>query len=179
MPEDYEFKTTTDPGHPVDPLSEYEQFLRRELPDRVRQQLEVRIESALHPVEEALRGQIVDIVRDTQLDLFQSYMSSFAQNTGNPGRRVRPEEQPEPHPGMVQDQTIAEVSSHQPLVPWSFSLEDELQPYRPEPYFEGVITGFDGLLFDFVPFQEQQTYMDSAYESMPPDLMEDGKTPVL
>ncbi|KAK7747709.1 hypothetical protein SLS62_008955 [Diatrype stigma] len=176
----YEFKTTTDPGHPVDPLSEYEQFLQREHPDRVRQQLEIRIESALHPVEEVLRSQIVDIVRDTQLELFQSYMYSFAQNAGNPGQRVRPEgqEQLEQHPGTVRDQMIAEASNHQPLDPWPFDLEHEPQLYRPEPYFEGDFTGFDGLLFDFSQFQEQQTHIDSAYGSMPPDFTGDGKTPV-
>jgi hypothetical protein len=43
---------------------------------RVRQQLEVRFEEAPNPIEEDLREQLVDIVRDMQLELFDVYKSS-------------------------------------------------------------------------------------------------------
>lgn len=170
---DYEFGTASVPTPPGDPLSEYENFLRQELPDRVRQQLEVRIENALYPVEEALRSQIVDIVRDMQLELFRSYMSSHAQVSSS-----NSEQQPqagEPHEETVtsaQDQTIIQTSG-QPLT-YPEHLAAQLQAYRPEPYFE-EFHGFDGLLFDFGQFQGQQTHADSAYESMPGLLVEDEK----
>lgn len=56
-------------------FAKYEQFLGAELPSRVRQQLEIRIEAALDPLDEfkTLKGQIIDIVRDTQLQLFKLY----------------------------------------------------------------------------------------------------------
>ncbi|KAL6406688.1 hypothetical protein AUP68_09490 [Ilyonectria robusta] len=56
-------------------FAKYEQFLGAELPSRVRQQLEIRIEAALNPLDEfkTLKGQIIDIVRDTQLQLFKLY----------------------------------------------------------------------------------------------------------
>ncbi|KAH6972918.1 hypothetical protein BKA56DRAFT_593014 [Ilyonectria sp. MPI-CAGE-AT-0026] len=56
-------------------FAKYEQFLGAELPSRVRQQLEIRIEAALNPLDEfkTLKGKIIDIVRDTQLQLFKLY----------------------------------------------------------------------------------------------------------
>lgn len=56
-------------------FAKYEHFLGAELPSRVRQQLEIRIEAALNPLDEfkTLKGQIIDIVRDTQLQLFKLY----------------------------------------------------------------------------------------------------------
>lgn len=54
------------PGSPASDITRYEEFLRRELPRRVRGELEVRIEHELGPVEESLKHQLVDIVRDMQ-----------------------------------------------------------------------------------------------------------------
>lgn len=132
-------------------------------------------ENALHPVEEALRSQLVDIVRDTQLDLFQSYISSFSQTSGNPNHQVQSEEQLQQHPTAGQNQTIAEASTR-PLISVE-ELGEQLQPFRPEPFLEGDFSDFNGLLFDFDQFQGLQTYTDSAYESMPADFLEDGKFP--
>jgi len=77
---DYECCTNlTEPGSPDSAsFSLYEQFLRRELPRRVRRELESRIEERLNPIEEGLRGELVEIVRDLQLQLFEMYKSATA-----------------------------------------------------------------------------------------------------
>ncbi|KAG8167489.1 hypothetical protein KVR01_003178 [Diaporthe batatas] len=61
------------PSSPASDITRYEEFLRRELPRRVRSELEVRIEHELSPVEESLKHQLVDIVRDMQQRLFADF----------------------------------------------------------------------------------------------------------
>lgn len=51
----------------------YERYLRRELPRLVRQQLEIAASEASGPLENHLRGQLIEIVRDAQSQLFQRY----------------------------------------------------------------------------------------------------------
>lgn len=51
--------------------------MRRELPGRVRGELEVRIERALIPVEESLKQQLVGIVQDLQVTLFEEFKQSY------------------------------------------------------------------------------------------------------
>jgi hypothetical protein len=61
-------------------LGRYEEFLRQELPSKVRQALESRIEAAAPALlEESLKGQLVDIVHDLQLQLFQTYKATRSQ----------------------------------------------------------------------------------------------------
>lgn len=57
-------------------LARYEEFLRRELPSAVRRELELAVEREFSPVEERLKSQLVEIVRDLQLQLFQTYTRS-------------------------------------------------------------------------------------------------------
>ena len=52
---------------------EYERYLRRELPRSVRQRLEIAASQISGPLENALRAQLVDIVRDCQSRVFQQY----------------------------------------------------------------------------------------------------------
>ena len=51
----------------------YERYLRRELPRLVRQQLEIAASEFSTPLENQLRGQLVEIARDAQSQLFQRY----------------------------------------------------------------------------------------------------------
>ena len=51
----------------------YERYLRRELPRVVRQRLEIAASEFSGPLENRLRGQLIDIVRDSQSQLFQQY----------------------------------------------------------------------------------------------------------
>ncbi|KAF0329289.1 hypothetical protein GQ607_003598 [Colletotrichum asianum] len=71
-----DFGSNADGAEAESAFARYERYLRRELPRKVRQELETRIEQALEPMEENLKSQVVDIVRDAQLSLFQSLVSS-------------------------------------------------------------------------------------------------------
>jgi hypothetical protein len=51
----------------------YERYLRRELPRLVRQQLETAASEFSAPLENQLRGQLIEIVRDAQSQLFRQY----------------------------------------------------------------------------------------------------------
>lgn len=64
-------------------MTGYEQFLKAELPSRVKKELETRVEDAIHcdsgvPYNlaggiESLKNQVVDIVRNAQIQLFEAY----------------------------------------------------------------------------------------------------------
>lgn len=60
-------------------LARCEAFMRRELPGRVRGELETRIERALVPVEESLKQQLVGIVQDLQVRLFEEFKLAYRQ----------------------------------------------------------------------------------------------------
>jgi hypothetical protein len=60
----------------VDELARYERFLRRELPAAVCRELEITVEKELSPVEDQLKNRLINIVRDLQLQLFQTYTRS-------------------------------------------------------------------------------------------------------
>lgn len=51
----------------------YEDFMRRELAKRVRAELESRLEQQWIPIEESLKGQLVEISRDIQLKLLDEF----------------------------------------------------------------------------------------------------------
>lgn len=53
--------------------------MRRELPGRVRGELETRIERALVPLEESLKQQLVGIVQDLQVRLFEEFKLAYRQ----------------------------------------------------------------------------------------------------
>jgi len=60
----------------------YERYLRRELPRLVRQQLEIAASEVSGPLENHLRGQLIEIVRDAQSQLFQRYRGSEPASAG-------------------------------------------------------------------------------------------------
>ncbi|KAJ8125719.1 hypothetical protein O1611_g7920 [Lasiodiplodia mahajangana] len=159
----YEFQTLSDPGHPQDPMMEYEEYLQRELPSRVREQLEIRIEEALDPIEETLRGQIVEIVRDMQLELFRLFRSSIRQ----PDRAsTHGAERVEAQGRMGEQQPEEPI---QPLWANNTSLQSvqdvevQLAALRPEPYLDWDFDDFDGQLFDFGQVTRGTGEDDSAY----------------
>lgn len=57
-------------------LDQYERYLRRELPRLVRQRLEVAVSDISGSLETELRNRLVDIVRDSQSQLFQLYRAA-------------------------------------------------------------------------------------------------------
>lgn len=76
-------------------MKRYAQFLRRKLPSAVQSRLEAQIEQMLQPVEGQLKLQLIELVRDAQLELHQLYV----------GRR-RSNRQPTPPgtPPVLQDE---------------------------------------------------------------------------
>lgn len=171
--QDYDYPGTADAeqnGSPTSEFARYEEFLRRELPTRVRQQLEVRIEEALNPVEESLRGQIVDIVRDMQLQLFEMYKSSRTADAGSgPNRSLEVSNET---PSYGQQVGNPEGTTQQ------WGLEEQLEAFRPPaPYLDNSFTGFDGLLFDFDPLQNQGFTPDEGYGSLPSVETDDKHVP--
>ncbi|KAI0413265.1 hypothetical protein F5X98DRAFT_390999 [Xylaria grammica] len=171
----YEFQTPRDHGHPVDLMTEYEEYLQRELPLRVRQQLEVRVERALDPVEEALRGQLVEIVRDVQLELFQLFRSAIPSVDGQDSRRTlrlnnntNSDEQSEPRNVDQQEPGPADqvVDSTFGGLDVSLNSANALAAWRPEPYLDLDLEEFDGQLFDFQEFMLHTEDNDSAYRTM-------------
>jgi hypothetical protein len=54
-------------------FSQYEEFLTRELPRRVRRELELAVEKELEPIEDRLKSKLVDIVCTCQEKLFREY----------------------------------------------------------------------------------------------------------
>ncbi|KAI1150095.1 hypothetical protein F4825DRAFT_24582 [Nemania diffusa] len=148
----YEFQTLSDPGHPRDLMTEYEEYLQRELPPGVLEQLKIRIEQEFEPVEEELREQIVDIARDMQLELFRSFMSSIRHGGGGSRygaerteitSRVRGQEPNKSTPCPPVNNVALQSPEIRP------SLEDELAAWCPEPYLDLGFDGFDGQLYDF------------------------------
>lgn len=160
-------------------MIEYENFLRHEMPDRVRHQLELRIEEALNPLEETLRGQIVDIVRDVQLELFQSFRASTGppRPNGNSVQEsaaieiddITEEIRDEGHGGTdVRGPAFVSTSTHQPSQPIAgqFSWEEQMQAYQPVPPLDLSFMDFDGELFDFSSLVNVPVAQDSAYGTL-------------
>ncbi|PSR88575.1 hypothetical protein BD289DRAFT_482075 [Coniella lustricola] len=67
-----ESNSSKDNGQPSE-LAQYEAFMRAQLPRRVRCELEQRIAQQLMPIEENLKAQLIDIVRDMQLRLLEEF----------------------------------------------------------------------------------------------------------
>ncbi|KAI1459618.1 hypothetical protein F4805DRAFT_419639 [Annulohypoxylon moriforme] len=188
----YEFRSLRDSGHPADPMVEYESFLRREMPDRVRHQLELRIEDVLNPIEETLRGQIVDIVRDVQLELFQSFRASIG--TAPPNSHSNQEaaiteansttEQIRvseggiiSNPGPASRPTDADLLNQ--LLPGDSSWEEQMQAYQPVPPLDLSSLDFDGELFDFSSLVNIPAVEDSTYGTLSTSQADTNKDPFL
>ena len=69
-------------------LGDYEEYCRRELPRRVRAALEEIVHNESQPMEDSIRNQLLDIIRDCQDRVFSSYRSSSAAgvSVGTPSR---------------------------------------------------------------------------------------------
>ena len=62
-------------------LSNYEEFSRQALPRFFRAALEEAIDKNTQPIEEKLKSQLVDMIRDCQDRVFSTYRSRFPSNT--------------------------------------------------------------------------------------------------
>lgn len=71
------------------PLAEYEEFLLRELPPKVRKGLERELDLQLHGVEADLKGKLIDIFRDANMQLLRTFR--HARCAGDPTAQPNPE----------------------------------------------------------------------------------------
>jgi hypothetical protein len=149
-------------------MVEYEAFLGREMPDRVRHRLELQIEDAWMPIEEALRGQIVDIVRDVQLELFQQFRShnGRAKNDRYGGAAIFETDAvavaAENDSGLqLSEGEVSQAGLRQQQESW----EEHVQAYRPEPYLDFPLDFF-GELYSFEPLINGFGAEDSTYGTM-------------
>ncbi|KAF2677866.1 hypothetical protein K458DRAFT_464501 [Lentithecium fluviatile CBS 122367] len=151
-------------GRPAvtDELARYEQFLRRELPSAVRRELESAVEREFSPVEERLKTQLIDIARDLQLRLFQTYTQSRtaeapsdrhaldSPRATNPAELATTVSAGELHGASELPSVETEPASLEPLPPVGFSSAYE----------------FDAVLFQFDELQDLGAFEDSSYGSM-------------
>jgi hypothetical protein len=65
-------------------LTEYEAYLRRLLPQFVRRDLEMMVNSEIQPIEEQLRSRILQVIEEAQNRVFASYRVGLGPNTELP-----------------------------------------------------------------------------------------------
>lgn len=167
-------------------IARYEEFLRRELPRRVRGELEVRIEAELSPVEESLKRQLVDIVRDMQQRLFADFRRLQGEGDQQRGEgagsealrgedggdvkgkgRATASESPEDlaigtsSSGASLDDLIQDT----PPITTSWAASQPIDVYRqPQPFFD-ELARFDGVMFDLGGGCGDWSWADSGYMS--------------
>lgn len=71
-----------------DKFAQYEEYLGRELPRQVRRRLEDAIDEEMEPIEERLKAQLVDIVKESQADLFRTFQANLSSEVGVPGKTI-------------------------------------------------------------------------------------------
>jgi hypothetical protein len=75
-------------------LADYEEYCRRELPLLFRASLEERIQNESQPIEENIRNQLMDIIRDCQDRVSSRYRSSTGTSAGTPSRNPASSQSP-------------------------------------------------------------------------------------
>jgi hypothetical protein len=67
---------------PVPEIQEFDLFMKRELPRKIRKALQIALERKLGPIAEELKNELESIVRDAQVTLTQSYLDSVRSTSG-------------------------------------------------------------------------------------------------
>lgn len=149
---------------PETEFTRYEQFLRRELPAQVQRQLEIRIEERLNPIEESLRSELVGIIRDTQIHLFNTYRSMRSSTTENVAAETGTNADTDAE-GADSGNLNAREEPRPVDVP---DVEDSLQTFYQPPLTDGSwsFNAFDGLLFDFSEMPPGSVDLESGYWSV-------------
>ncbi|PSN74914.1 hypothetical protein BS50DRAFT_615700 [Corynespora cassiicola Philippines] len=157
---------------PEDEMARYEEFLRRELPPAVRYELECAVEKEFSNLEETLKSQLVDIVRDLQLQLFQSYTRS---------RNTAPESAPATIQAIssgqneqinleqlpLQDVALETIEqSASDMTKLDEAIGNQLAPFEPVPLFEDFFDFIDPMLFHFPDSTGKTELTDSGYDSV-------------
>ncbi|KAF6802447.1 KilA-N domain-containing protein [Colletotrichum sojae] len=144
----------------------YEQFLRRELPAQVQRQLELRIEERLNPIEESLRSELVGIIRDTQIHLFNTYRSMRSSRNQTAGTDMAA------NVDMGAERADSgSINAHEESrLAQALDFEDSLQTFYQPPLTDDSwsFDAFSGLLFDFSEMPPGSVDLDSGYWSILP-----------
>jgi hypothetical protein len=154
-----------------DELSKYEGYLGRELPRLVREELNHRVLHSSSVLEEYLRSQLIEIVRNCQEKVFRSYQDSNADTVDT---MMGPNQLPVP------DKEAADSNAGLPALappaegardpPWAM-VNSLLAAYAPMEEAQGEDVNLRNLVppfclpagFDFS--QTQPSYSDSGYSS--------------
>ncbi|KXX76479.1 hypothetical protein MMYC01_206845 [Madurella mycetomatis] len=143
----------------------YERYLRRELPRVVRQRLEIAASEFSGPLENQLRGQLIDVVRDSQSQLFRLYRSTYPA-TANPGTassQLPLEFRGEP---AVADPTVHDMNGGGAADPVDFDFSAFFpQPLIDEHYVNPTDVNFTAPIAT-TPGGDHQAFSDSGYGSM-------------
>jgi hypothetical protein len=113
-------------------------------------------------VEEDLRSELVDIVREMQLQLFEIYRSSRTTSSHVTDTATQVDSNARPH-----NNEASGFGEGQGTQIWS--VEDQLQPFYQPPHLENFnpFDDFDGLFFNFPEMQSDSIVVDSGYGSLP------------
>jgi len=116
-------------------------------------------------LEERLKGQLIEIVRDLQLQLFRSYTQIRRSDTASTPETTPTEPIPDSSggsssvPSPFPDQVQTPISNHEAM-----TLENTLASFQPPPPLEDTsIYEFNPVLFQLNDLEE---FNDSAYGSM-------------
>jgi hypothetical protein len=163
-------------------LGRYEEFLRQELPGKVRQELENRIDALAPPaLEDALKGQLVNIVHDLQVQLFEAFKASRSSMATAPDSQgLKSELQLMPSAGgsttspstgstslaspPASASQVGSPSSKTPDAVNSLHLGSG-PSWSESPNIEEAFMDFDGALFEFVMPPMSDFSGDSAGDS--------------
>ncbi|KAK3331329.1 hypothetical protein B0H66DRAFT_469697 [Apodospora peruviana] len=164
----------------ADEFQRYEQYLHRELPQLVRRRLEEAVSGFTTPLENQLRSQLVDIVRNSQSELFRSYRPAAPTAiTGMP--RGEPRESslgslafPPPSFGIIPNLESATVSTHHATstTQLDFSALIDFSAYGEPPSMDEELARFSSTQVSswaaetaITNFNNQTIFSDSGYGS--------------
>lgn len=154
-----------------DELARYEQYLRRELPPAVRLKLEIQIEQAFENIEEKLRGQLVEIARDAQLQLFESYIELRHPHLprGPVAATTETQDQERQRSQDADNTNAGLVALNGPNEATLEPILDHLASYEAPPLMDNLWNyGLNGVLFDLQDCSTSNhldDFQDSAYQS--------------
>ena len=138
--------------------AEYEEFLRRELPQSVRRELELRVDELLESAEETLKTELPRIFRDLQLRIFQDYQQQRKSQSKNVAG---------PEFGQLEPPQLEAEELYASVDPESRSgIDAQLETSVSEMLsYDGFPDWFDGALYD-IPL-DLNLFSDSGYSSTP------------
>jgi hypothetical protein len=92
-------------GSPKPPeLQQFDAYMKRELPRIIRKALEAKIEKLMGPIQETLKNDLENIVRDCQEDLTRNYMNTIqASNKHSQGMHNATDQQQQTPQGAATD----------------------------------------------------------------------------